>query len=55
MYSNFEHIKRENNPWLNLHFDCGLPGSLWRAEAYSVMKHFHKSEDKKPPSCCNQQ
>lgn len=34
MCSNFEPIKRDNNQWVNSHFDCDLPDSPWRPEAY---------------------
>lgn len=34
MCSNFEPIKKENNSWVKSHFDCDLPDSPWRAEAY---------------------
>ena len=34
MCSNFEPIKKENNQWVNSHFDCDLPDSPWPAEVY---------------------
>ena len=34
MCSNFEPIKKHNQQWLKTHFDCDLPDSPWRDEAY---------------------
>lgn len=34
MCSNFEPIKKHNQQWLKTHFDCDLPDSPWREEAY---------------------
>lgn len=34
MCSNFEPIKRSNNHWVKSHFNCDLPDSPWREEAY---------------------
>ena len=34
MCSNFEPIKRDKNNWVKSNFDCDLPDSPWRAEAY---------------------
>jgi putative SOS response-associated peptidase YedK len=34
MCSNFQPIKNHNADWVMQHFNCGLPNSDWRAEAY---------------------
>lgn len=34
MCSNFQPIKPENNQWVKSHFNCDLPESPWREEAY---------------------
>ena len=34
MCSNFKPIKHKNQQWVNSHFDCELPDSSWREEAY---------------------
>jgi putative SOS response-associated peptidase YedK len=34
MCSNFEPIKRSTNQWVKSHFNCDLPDSPWREEAY---------------------
>lgn len=34
MYSNFEPIKQEHANWVKEHFDCELPATTWRDEAY---------------------
>ena len=34
MCSNFQPIKRTHNAWVKQHFDCDLPDSEWREEAY---------------------
>lgn len=34
MCSNFQPIKKDHANWVKQHFDCGLPSSDWRAEAY---------------------
>jgi putative SOS response-associated peptidase YedK len=34
MCSNFEPIKPKHASWVNQHFNCDLPNTTWRAEAY---------------------
>ena len=34
MCSNFQPIKKTHNEWVKQHFDCELPNTEWRAEAY---------------------
>ena len=34
MCSNFKPIKKRHSPWVNEHFECDLPNSEWREEAY---------------------
>ena len=34
MCSNFQPIKKTNNAWVKQHFDCDLPNTEWREEAY---------------------
>ena len=51
MCSNFQPIKKTHNEWVKQHFDCDLPNSEWRAEAYPTYPAPFVYLDEGKPRC----
>jgi putative SOS response-associated peptidase YedK len=51
MCSNFQPIKKTHNAWVKQHFDCELPNSDWREEAYPTYPAPFVYLDEGKPRC----
>ena len=51
MCSNFQPIKKEHANWVKEHFDCELPATSWREEAYPTYPAPFIYLDKGKPRC----